>query len=121
MLRAAAGGKPGPVPALFCPLPPAEGQSPCRVAAAAQGPLAAGVGGVSPGHGGSSTARPLCPNACLLAPSESLPEEQLASCGASDCLMATASSNSTQQPSQRLIYTLLGIYTGRRPPQPKGD
>uniref|UniRef100_U3KNL3 Protein unc-93 homolog A n=1 Tax=Oryctolagus cuniculus TaxID=9986 RepID=U3KNL3_RABIT len=43
---------------------------------------------------------------------ESLPEEQLASCGASDCLMATASSNSTQQPSQRLIYTLLGIYTG---------
>ncbi|XP_004440612.1 PREDICTED: protein unc-93 homolog A isoform X1 [Ceratotherium simum simum] len=41
-----------------------------------------------------------------------IPEEQLLSCGASDCLMATASTNSTQRPSQELIYTLLGIYTG---------
>ncbi|XP_008067057.2 protein unc-93 homolog A [Carlito syrichta] len=43
---------------------------------------------------------------------EAIPEEQLVSCGASDCLMATASTNSTQRPSQELIYTLLGIYTG---------
>ncbi|XP_053077958.1 protein unc-93 homolog A isoform X2 [Acinonyx jubatus] len=43
---------------------------------------------------------------------EAIPEEQLLSCGASDCLMATASTNSTQRPSQTLIYTLLGIYTG---------
>ncbi|XP_059032511.1 protein unc-93 homolog A isoform X1 [Mustela lutreola] len=42
---------------------------------------------------------------------EAIPEEQLLSCGASDCLMATASTNSTQRPSQTLIYTLLGIYT----------
>ncbi|XP_026934913.1 protein unc-93 homolog A isoform X1 [Sagmatias obliquidens] len=41
-----------------------------------------------------------------------IPEEQLLSCGASDCLMATASTNSTNRPSQELIYTLLGIYTG---------
>ncbi|KAM7135076.1 protein unc-93 homolog A [Molossus nigricans] len=41
-----------------------------------------------------------------------IPEEQLLSCGASDCLMATAPTNSTQRPSQELIYTLLGIYTG---------
>ncbi|XP_057596247.1 protein unc-93 homolog A isoform X2 [Hippopotamus amphibius kiboko] len=41
-----------------------------------------------------------------------IPEGQLRSCGASDCLMATASRNSTNQPSQELIYTLLGIYTG---------
>ncbi|XP_070273441.1 protein unc-93 homolog A isoform X2 [Myotis yumanensis] len=39
-------------------------------------------------------------------------EEQLRSCGANDCLMATAPGNSTQRPSQELIYTLLGIYTG---------
>ncbi|XP_019268325.2 protein unc-93 homolog A [Panthera pardus] len=43
---------------------------------------------------------------------EAIPEEQLLSCGASDCLMATAPTNSTQRPSQTLIYTLLGIYTG---------
>ncbi|XP_078226973.1 protein unc-93 homolog A isoform X2 [Callithrix jacchus] len=43
---------------------------------------------------------------------ETLPEEQLSSCGASDCLMATATTNSTQRPSQQLVYTLLGIYTG---------
>uniref|UniRef100_A0A8D2F8G2 Protein unc-93 homolog A n=1 Tax=Theropithecus gelada TaxID=9565 RepID=A0A8D2F8G2_THEGE len=43
---------------------------------------------------------------------EALPEEQLMSCGASDCLMATATTNSTQRPSQQLVYTLLGIYTG---------
>ncbi|XP_058526643.1 protein unc-93 homolog A isoform X1 [Ochotona princeps] len=43
---------------------------------------------------------------------EPVPEEQLASCGARDCLMATTSTNSTQPPSQGLIYTLLGIYTG---------
>lgn len=41
-----------------------------------------------------------------------IPEEQLLSCGANDCLMATAPGNSTQRPSQELIYTLLGIYTG---------
>lgn len=39
-------------------------------------------------------------------------EEQLASCGARDCLMAAAPGNSTRRPSQQLIYTLLGIYTG---------
>ncbi|CAD7691631.1 unnamed protein product [Nyctereutes procyonoides] len=43
---------------------------------------------------------------------EAIPEEQLLSCGASDCLMATVPTNSTQRPSQTLIYTLLGIYTG---------
>ncbi|XP_032264129.1 protein unc-93 homolog A [Phoca vitulina] len=43
---------------------------------------------------------------------EAIPEEQLLSCGASDCLMAAASTNSTQRPSQTLVYTLLGIYTG---------
>ncbi|XP_024852591.1 protein unc-93 homolog A isoform X4 [Bos taurus] len=41
-----------------------------------------------------------------------IPEEQLQACGASDCLMATVSANSTNRPSQDLIYTLLGIYTG---------
>ncbi|XP_053770318.1 protein unc-93 homolog A isoform X3 [Desmodus rotundus] len=39
-------------------------------------------------------------------------EEQLESCGARDCLMATEPNNSTQRPSQELIYILLGIYTG---------
>ncbi|XP_008579378.1 PREDICTED: protein unc-93 homolog A-like [Galeopterus variegatus] len=43
---------------------------------------------------------------------EAIPEERLTSCGASDCLMATAPTNSTQRPSQGLVYTLLGIYTG---------
>nr|XP_012632274.1 protein unc-93 homolog A isoform X1 [Microcebus murinus] len=43
---------------------------------------------------------------------EAIPEEQLATCGARDCLMATTPSNSTQRPSPELIYTLLGIYTG---------
>ncbi|KAM8788027.1 protein unc-93 homolog A [Rhynchonycteris naso] len=43
---------------------------------------------------------------------DAIPEEQLLSCGAVDCLMATAPTNSTQLPSQELIYTLLGIYTG---------
>ncbi|XP_020039066.2 protein unc-93 homolog A isoform X2 [Castor canadensis] len=43
---------------------------------------------------------------------EAIPEEQLVLCGASDCLMATAATNSTQRPSQELIYMLLGIYTG---------
>ncbi|XP_054450996.1 protein unc-93 homolog A isoform X1 [Pteronotus mesoamericanus] len=41
-----------------------------------------------------------------------IPEEQLLSCGARDCLMATAPANGTQRPSQELIYTLLGVYTG---------
>ncbi|KAF6270243.1 unc-93-like protein A [Rhinolophus ferrumequinum] len=41
-----------------------------------------------------------------------IPEEQLLSCGASDCLMATVPTNGTQRPSQELVYTLLGIYTG---------
>lgn len=43
---------------------------------------------------------------------DAVPEEQLLSCGANDCLMATAPGNSTRRPSQELIYTLLGIYTG---------
>lgn len=43
-----------------------------------------------------------------------IPEQQLLSCGARDCLMATAPANSTNRPSQELIYTLLGIYTGKR-------
>jgi hypothetical protein len=46
---------------------------------------------------------------------EAIPEEQLVLCGASDCLMATAATNSTQRPSQELIYMLLGIYTGTCP------
>ncbi|XP_055289478.1 protein unc-93 homolog A isoform X2 [Moschus berezovskii] len=41
-----------------------------------------------------------------------IPEQQLQACGASDCLMAVASTNSTKRPSQDLIYTLMGIYTG---------
>ncbi|KAM9666725.1 protein unc-93 homolog A [Trichechus inunguis] len=41
-----------------------------------------------------------------------LPDEELQHCGASDCLMATEPTNSTQRPSQELIYTLVGIYTG---------
>ncbi|KAG3290597.1 hypothetical protein H1C71_027060 [Ictidomys tridecemlineatus] len=45
-------------------------------------------------------------------PAEATPEEHLESCGANDCLMATAPTNSTHRPSQELIYTLLGIYTG---------
>uniref|UniRef100_A0A673U296 Protein unc-93 homolog A n=1 Tax=Suricata suricatta TaxID=37032 RepID=A0A673U296_SURSU len=50
-----------------------------------------------------------------------IPEEQLLSCGASDCLMATAPTNSTQRPSQTLVYTLLGIYMGTcsRGPSPR--
>ncbi|NP_001136011.1 unc-93 homolog A2 isoform X1 [Mus musculus] len=43
---------------------------------------------------------------------EAIPEEQLMSCGAKDCLMGPAATNSTHHPSQQLIYTLLGIYTG---------
>ncbi|KAK2491391.1 hypothetical protein MC885_018639 [Smutsia gigantea] len=43
---------------------------------------------------------------------EAIPEEQLLFCGASDCLLDIKSANSTQKPSQELIYTLLGIYTG---------
>lgn len=42
---------------------------------------------------------------------EAIPEEHLESCGANDCLLATAPTNSTRRPSQELIYTLLGIYT----------
>ncbi|KAM5126406.1 protein unc-93 homolog A-like [Callospermophilus lateralis] len=41
---------------------------------------------------------------------EATPEEHPESCGANDCLMATAPTNSTHRPSQELIYTLLGIY-----------
>ncbi|ELK09978.1 Protein unc-93 like protein A [Pteropus alecto] len=42
---------------------------------------------------------------------EPIPEQQLLSCGARDCLMAKAPTNSTQRVPQKLIYTLLGIYT----------
>lgn len=49
-----------------------------------------------------------------------IPEEQLQACGASDCLMATVSTNSTKRPSQDLIYTLMGIYTGTCRPQNPG-
>ncbi|XP_069866450.1 protein unc-93 homolog A isoform X2 [Dipodomys merriami] len=42
---------------------------------------------------------------------ESILEKQLESCGARDCLMVSAASNSTQGPSRQLIYTLLSIYT----------
>ncbi|KAM6185266.1 protein unc-93 homolog A [Rhynchocyon petersi] len=38
-------------------------------------------------------------------------EDQLQSCGASDCLMTSGPTNSTQHPSH-IIYTLVGIYTG---------
>lgn len=57
-------------------------------------------------------------NTCvLMSPASShftgaISEEQLLSCGASDCLMATVPTNGTQRPSQELVYTLLGIYTG---------
>ncbi|XP_055472094.1 protein unc-93 homolog A [Psammomys obesus] len=37
---------------------------------------------------------------------------QLTSCGANDCPMAPEATNVTHRPSQQLIYTLLGIYTG---------
>nr|XP_004459514.2 protein unc-93 homolog A isoform X2 [Dasypus novemcinctus] len=43
---------------------------------------------------------------------EQIPDEKLKNCGASDCLMAAAPTNSTQRPTNELIYTLLGIYTG---------
>ncbi|XP_049761399.1 protein unc-93 homolog A [Elephas maximus indicus] len=43
---------------------------------------------------------------------EDLPDEEFLHCGASDCLMATEPTNSTQRPTQELIYTLVGIYTG---------
>lgn len=43
---------------------------------------------------------------------ETIPEEQLVSCGAKDCLMGPVATNSTYHPSQQLIYTLLGVYTG---------
>ncbi|XP_004601122.2 protein unc-93 homolog A [Sorex araneus] len=43
---------------------------------------------------------------------ETIPEEQLLTCGAADCLASGPSSNSTQRPSQQLVYTLVGIYTG---------
>ncbi|KFO20788.1 protein unc-93 homolog A isoform X1 [Fukomys damarensis] len=39
-------------------------------------------------------------------------EDQLMSCGAKDCLMSTVAANYTTQPSQKLVYTLLSIYTG---------
>ncbi|KAM4865795.1 protein unc-93 homolog A isoform 2-T2 [Thomomys bottae] len=42
---------------------------------------------------------------------ESVSEEQLESCGARDCLMVSAALNSTQGPSQPLIYMLLSVYT----------
>ncbi|XP_013372876.1 PREDICTED: protein unc-93 homolog A isoform X4 [Chinchilla lanigera] len=42
---------------------------------------------------------------------EFLSEDQLMSCGAKDCLMSTAATNNTTQPSQKLVYTLLSIYT----------
>ncbi|KAL6040887.1 hypothetical protein STEG23_037863, partial [Scotinomys teguina] len=41
-----------------------------------------------------------------------IPEAQLQSCGAKDCLMATVATNSTYRPSRPLIYTLLGIFNG---------
>ncbi|XP_004702137.1 protein unc-93 homolog A [Echinops telfairi] len=46
---------------------------------------------------------------------ESIPEEQLPSCGASDCPtggVSNSSGNSTQRPAENLVYTLVGIYTG---------
>ncbi|XP_006882896.1 PREDICTED: protein unc-93 homolog A [Elephantulus edwardii] len=42
---------------------------------------------------------------------EAITEDQLSSCGASDCLMTGGTTNSTEHPSQ-VIYTLVGIYTG---------
>ncbi|XP_074165408.1 protein unc-93 homolog A isoform X1 [Sminthopsis crassicaudata] len=41
-----------------------------------------------------------------------IPEEQLMHCGASDCFISNTSTNSTKRPTNELIYTLLGIYTG---------
>lgn len=43
---------------------------------------------------------------------EHTPEQQLPSCGARDCLMAKAPTNGTRPVPQKLIDTLLGIYTG---------
>ncbi|XP_051020317.1 protein unc-93 homolog A-like [Acomys russatus] len=43
---------------------------------------------------------------------EAIPEGQLMSCGAKDCLTGPMATNGTYHPSQELIYTLLGIYTG---------
>ncbi|NP_001414406.1 protein unc-93 homolog A isoform X1 [Rattus norvegicus] len=42
---------------------------------------------------------------------DAIPDEQLMSCGAKDCLMGPSATNTTHHPSQQLIYTLLGIYT----------
>ncbi|XP_063089137.1 protein unc-93 homolog A isoform X2 [Cavia porcellus] len=52
---------------------------------------------------------------------EFLLEDQLMSCGAKDCLMSTVATNTTTQPSQKLIYTLLGIYTDDNPPNSEGE
>nr|XP_042118370.1 protein unc-93 homolog A isoform X7 [Peromyscus maniculatus bairdii]XP_042118371.1 protein unc-93 homolog A isoform X7 [Peromyscus maniculatus bairdii] len=41
-----------------------------------------------------------------------IPDSQLQSCGAKDCLMATVASNNTSKPSKQLIYTLLSIFNG---------
>ncbi|XP_049991983.1 protein unc-93 homolog A isoform X2 [Alexandromys fortis] len=41
-----------------------------------------------------------------------IPEDQLKSCGAKECLMDTEVSNSTYHPSHHLTYTLLGIFNG---------
>lgn len=43
---------------------------------------------------------------------EAIPEEHLLTCGAADCQASGSSANITQRPSQELIYTLVGIYTG---------
>ncbi|KAH0500667.1 Protein unc-93-like protein A [Microtus ochrogaster] len=43
-----------------------------------------------------------------------IPEDQLKSCGAKDCLMDTEVSNSTYHPSHHLTYTLLGIFNDKR-------
>ncbi|XP_074044138.1 protein unc-93 homolog A-like [Macrotis lagotis] len=41
-----------------------------------------------------------------------IPESQLTHCGASECFTMNVSTNSTRRPTNELIYTLLGIYTG---------
>ncbi|XP_036621697.1 protein unc-93 homolog A [Trichosurus vulpecula] len=43
---------------------------------------------------------------------EEIPEDQLMHCGANDCFTTSTATNNTQYPTNELIYTLLGIYTG---------
>lgn len=40
-------------------------------------------------------------------------EDQLACCGAYDCESNTTNTTALAEPSKSLVYTLLGVYTGK--------